>query len=46
MNKKGEAVIGILLVGVVVGLFAAFVGNLKAKADAFNAQQGIVVAQK
>lgn len=42
MNKKGEAVIGILLVGVVVGLFAAFVGDIKARADRHNAEHSLV----
>jgi hypothetical protein len=35
-NQRGEAIIGLILIGVVVGLFAAFVGNLKEVADNHN----------
>lgn len=35
-NKNGFA-FAFVLIGVVVGLFAAFVGNLKEKADNHNA---------
>lgn len=37
-NKRGIVEVGLILVGVVVGLFAAFVGNLKEKADTHYAK--------
>lgn len=41
LNKKGSAVLGFVLVGVVIGIFAGFVGHLQEKAAAFTAAHTI-----